>query len=71
MKKIIAGAALAALTAGMAFAAEPVADVKVNELSGNAQVKWGVDLDAGKTGFENTVDSHFKVNLFNEGTNLL
>ena len=68
MKKIIAGAALAALTAGMAFAAEPVADVKVNELSGNAQVKWGVDLDAGKTGFENTVDPHFKVNLFNEGT---
>jgi hypothetical protein len=52
----------------MVFADEPAIDIKVAELSGNAQVKWGVDLDAGQHGFSNSNEANLKVNLWNEGT---
>jgi len=68
MKKIVALGAIAALAGGMIFADEPAIDIKVAELSGNAEVKWGVDLDAGQTGFENSEEANLKVNLWNEGT---
>ena len=68
MKKIIAGAALAALTAGMAFADGPVANWSVAEFSGYGQAKWGVDLDAGKTGFENDEKIKLEFNLFDKGS---
>ncbi len=68
MKKIVALGAIAALACGMVFADEPAIDTKVAELSGNAQVKWGVDLDAGQHGFENSVDQKLKINISNEGT---
>ena len=67
MKKIVTLAAIAALAGGMIFADEPVADVSVAEFKGDASVSWGVDLDAGKTGFKNEESSKFKVNLFKEG----
>ena len=53
---------------GSVFAAEPVADVNIAEFSGNASVQWGVDLDAGKTGFKNAYEVVFKLNLLNNGT---
>jgi len=68
MKKIVALGAIAALACGMVFADEPAIDIKVAELSGNAQVKWGVDLDAGQHGFSNKVETKLKINLWNEGT---
>ena len=68
MKKIIAITAMAAAAAALSFADEPVADLKVAELSGNASVTWGVDLDTGKTGFRNTEEAKLKVNFTNEGT---
>jgi hypothetical protein len=69
MKKIVALGAIAALAGGMIFADEPAIDMKVAEFNGNATVKWGMDLDAGQHGFENsTGDTNLKVNLWNEGT---
>ena len=68
MKKIIAITAMAAAAAALSFADEPVADLKVTELSGNASVTWGVDLDTGKTGFKNEGESTFKVNIANKGS---
>ncbi len=59
---------MAAAAAALTFADEPVADLKVAELSGNASVTWGVDLDTGKTGFKNTEEAKLKVNFTNEGT---
>ena len=67
MKKIIAGAALAALSAGLVFADEPASNPSVVEFTGNASVEFGVDLDAGKTGFKNAEDASFKMKLFNNG----
>ena len=67
MKKIIAGAALAALSAGLVFADEPASNPSVVEFTGNASVEFGVDLDAGKTGFKNAEDASFKMKLFNTG----
>ena len=68
MKKIVALGAIAALACGMVFADEPAIDIKVAELSGNAEVKWGMDLDAGQHGFTNKEEATLKVNLWNEGT---
>lgn len=68
MKKIVALGAIAALFSGMIFADEPAIDIKLAELSGNAEVKWGVDLDAGQHGFSNSTDSKLKVNLWDGGT---
>ena len=69
MKKIVALGAIAALAGGMIFADEPAIDMKVAEFNGNATVKWGMDLDAGQHGFENsTGDTNLKVNLWNEGS---
>ncbi len=66
MKKIIAMGAAVALAASM-FAAEPVANPQVLEFKGNASVEWGVDLDAGKTGFKNAQEASIKVRLFDGG----
>ena len=66
MKKIIAMGAAVALAASM-FAAEPAANVSVAEFNGNATVKWGVNLDTKKTGFENTTWGSLKFNLFDQG----
>lgn len=66
MKKIIAMGAAVALAASM-FAAEPVANPQVLEFKGNASVEWGVDLDAGKTGFKNEQEASIKVKLFDGG----
>jgi hypothetical protein len=54
MKKIVTLGAIAVLSAGFMFADEPAADVSITEFKGNAKVTWGMDLDAGKTGFKNT-----------------
>lgn len=68
MKKIVAMGAIAALAGGMIFADEPAVDIKLAEFNGNATAKWGVDLDAGQTGFTNTEgDLNIKLNLWNEG----
>ena len=66
MKKIVTLAAIAAMSMGMVFA-DPVANLNIAEFSGNAKVEWGVDLDAGKTGFLNAEYLHFTVNLFDGG----
>ena len=68
MKKIVALGAIAALACGMVFADEPAIDIKIAEFSGNAEVKWGMDLDAGQHGFTNSESAKLKVNLWNEGT---
>ena len=68
MKKIVTLAAIAALAGGMIFADEPVADVKVVNFTGNASVEWGVDLDAGKTGFKNSEEAKFRASVFSGGT---
>ena len=62
MKKALTVFLMLALV-GSVFAAEPVADV-----SGNASVQWGVNLDSGKTGFLNAYEVVFKLNLLNNGT---
>ena len=59
---------MAAAAAALSFAAEPEADLKIAEFSGNASVTWGVDLDTGKTGFKNDDSAKLKVNFTNEGT---
>ena len=66
MKKIVGMGAAVALAASM-FAAEPVANPQVLEFKGNASVEWGVDLDAGKTGFKNTQEASIKAKLFDGG----
>ena len=66
MKKIVGMGAAVALAASM-FAAEPVANPQVLEFKGNASVEWGVDLDAGKTGFKNAQEASIKVKLFDGG----
>ena len=67
MKKALSVFLMAAMAFG-AFADEPVADVKVAEFSGNAAVTWGVDLDSGTTGFQNSTDVTLKLNLLNGGS---
>jgi hypothetical protein len=67
MKKIVTLAAIAALSCGMIFAAEPAANVSITDFTGNAKVEWGVDLDAGKTGFKNEEYIKFVINLFDAG----
>lgn len=66
MKKIIAMGTAVALAASM-FAAEPAANPQVLDFNGNASVEWGVDLDAGKTGFKNTQEASIKAKLFDGG----
>ncbi|SFJ04258.1 hypothetical protein SAMN04487775_11234 [Treponema bryantii] len=66
MKKIVALGAAAALVGGL-FAAEPASNPSVVEFTGNASVEWGVDLDAGQTGFKNSEDASFKMKLFDTG----
>ena len=67
MKKALSVFLMAAMAFG-AFADEPVADVNVAEFSGNAAVTWGVDLDSGTTGFQNSTDVTLKLNLLNGGS---
>ena len=67
MKKALTVFLMLALV-GSVFAAEPVADVNIAEFSGNASVQWGVDLDAGKTGFKNAYQVDLKLNLLNSGS---
>lgn len=66
MKKALVVFLALAMVVGV-FADEPVADVKVSAFSGEASVKWGVDLDTGRTGFDNSAKVTFKLNLFNGG----
>ena len=66
MKKIVAMGAAVALAASM-FAAEPAANAQVLDFNGNASVEWGVDLDAGKTGFKNAQEASIKAKLFDGG----
>ena len=66
MKKIVALVAIAAIAGGMIFA-QPVFEPEVT-LDGNATVKWGVDLDAGQTGFTNEEGGDFKVKLWGDGS---
>jgi hypothetical protein len=67
MKKIVGIVAAASLVAGLAFA-DPTINVNVAEFTGNAQVQWGVDLDAGATGFKNSEYMKFVINLFDAGS---
>ncbi len=67
MKKALSVFLMAAMAFG-AFADEPVADVNVAEFSGNAAVTWGVDLDSGTTGFQNSTEVNLKLNLLKGGT---
>ncbi len=66
MKKIVALGAAAALIGGL-FAAEPASNPSLVSFTGNASVEWGVDLDAGKTGFKNGTWTEFKLKLFDAG----
>ena len=66
MKKIVALGAAAALVGGL-FAAEPASNPSVVSFTGNASVEWGVDLDAGKTGFKNGTWTETKIKLFDAG----
>jgi len=69
MKKIIAITAMAAAVAGFSFADEPTADVSIAEVSGNASVTWGGDLDNNfSSGFKNEGEATLKVNFANKGT---
>ena len=68
MKKIVGIVAAASLVAGLAFADEPVANLGITDFTGNAQVQWGVDLDAGQTGFKNSEYMKFVINLFDAGS---
>ena len=67
MKKIVGIVAAASLVAGLAFADGPTANLNVADFTGNAQVQWGVDLDAGATGFKNSEYMKFVLNLFDAG----
>lgn len=67
MKKIIAITAMAAMVAAAALADEPVAELGV-ELSGDATLTWGVDLDQGDTGFRNEASAKAVVTFVKEGT---
>ena len=66
MKKIVAMGTAVALAASM-FAAQPAANPQVLDFNGNASVEWGVDLDAGKTGFKNEQEASIKAKLFDGG----
>ena len=66
MKKIVALGCAAALVGGL-FAAEPASNPSVVSFTGNASVEWGVDLDAGKTGFKNSTWTEMKLKLFDAG----
>lgn len=68
MKKIIAITAMAAMVAAAAMADEPAVDLNVAEISGNATLTWGVDLDEGDTGFKNDTEAKLKVNIANGGS---
>ena len=50
-----------------AFADEPAVKNEIAEFTGNASVTWGVDLDAGKTGFKNDASGSFKFTLIGGG----
>jgi len=63
MKKIVALGLAAALVGGFAFA-DPASNPSVASWNGNAAVEWGVDLDAGKTGFNNSTWTEIKFKLF-------
>ena len=52
---------------GSVFAAEPAAEAKVAEFSGNAAVTFGFNLDTVKAGFKNTTEADLKFNLMNGG----
>ena len=67
MKKILAIVTMAAMVAGAAFA-DPEADFNLAEVTGNASVTWGVDLDNSTTGFKNDTSATVKLNLVNKGT---
>jgi len=66
MKKALVVFLALALVAGV-FADEPVAEASVATFSGNASVTWGVDLDAGTTGFKNAASADLKVTLVKGG----
>ena len=74
MRKIIAITAMAAMVAAAAMADEPDVDLKIAEISGNAKVTWGIDLDSdavtGRTGFKNETEAKLKVNIANGGSKL-
>ncbi len=62
MKKLLTVLIALSLVAG-GFAAEPLADVNTVDIGGSASVKWGVDLETGKTGFVNDADVLLTLNL--------
>lgn len=74
MKKALAIFLTSALVCSV-FAAEPAAEVKVAEFTGDAAVTFGLDLDAKtelgddtvKTGFKNETSGKIVLNLFNGG----
>ena len=60
---------MAAAMAASAMADEPVADLNVAEVSGNAKVTWGADLDNSfASGFKNEGEATLKVNFANKGS---
>ena len=67
MKKALSVFLMIAVAFGV-FADDPVADVNVAEFSGNAAVQWGVDLDSGTTGFQNSTEVNLKLNLLKGGS---
>ena len=50
-----------------AFADEPAVKNEIAEFTGSASVTWGVDLDAGKTGFKNEESASLKFTLIGGG----
>ena len=61
---------MAAMVAAAAMADEPAVDLSIAEVSGNAKLTWGVDLDEGDTGFKNDTEAKLKVNFVNGGSTL-
>lgn len=51
----------------VAFADEPAVKNEIASFTGNASVTWGVDLDAGKTGFKNAEEAKLKFTLIGKG----
>ncbi len=67
MKKAVLLIAALVVVSSMVFAAEPVAELKITDFSGNAKVTWGVDLGTGVSAFANTTETKLQLDLVGSG----
>ncbi|GAB1481898.1 hypothetical protein MASR2M78_07130 [Treponema sp.] len=59
---------LAFAMVGVAFADELKSDPKLVDLSANAAILFGADLDTGSTAFSNTANIELNINIISEGS---